>query len=79
MVRWLGPWLDALDGPAARHLARFVIDGPTDPGWEASEDHAGQVLAWARTEPVLFGLTLVGGVHLDDGMLGEALDVLLGS
>ena len=28
MVRWLGPWLDELDGPGAAHLATVVIARP---------------------------------------------------
>ncbi|MEM9564925.1 MAG: hypothetical protein AAGA93_20045 [Actinomycetota bacterium] len=81
MVRWLGPWLDELDGPGAVHLADVVLGGPdglSGPAWVGKEDEARQVLAWARTEPVVTGLTLVGGVHLGDGVLGDVLDRLLG-
>ncbi len=81
MVRWLGPWLDELDGPGAVHLSEVVLGGPdglSGPAWTGKEDEARQVLAWARTEPVVTGLTLVGGVHLGDGMLGDVLDRLLG-
>lgn len=77
MIRWLSPWLDELDGPAAHHLARTVIDGLDDPGWADRTDERDQILGWARTEPVIIGLTLVGGVHLDDGELGRALDRML--
>lgn len=81
MVRWFGPWLDELDGPAAGYLADVVLGGPdglSGAAWSGKEDEARQVLGWARTEPVVNGLTLVGGVHLDDGVLGDVLDRLLG-
>lgn len=81
MVRWLHPWLDLLDGPGAAHLASLVIGGPdglSGPAWVGKEDEARQVLGWTRTEPVVNGLTLIGGVHLDDGVLGDVLDRLIG-
>ncbi len=81
MVRWLGPWLDQLDGPGAVHLARVVLGGPdglAGPAWTDKSDQARQVLAWARTETVVNGLTLVGGVHLDDEVLDQVLDRLIG-
>ena len=81
MVRWLGPWLDEFDGPGAAHLAATVLGGPdglSGPAWHGKDDEARQVLAWARTEPVVTGLTLVGGVHLDAGVLGDVLDRLIG-
>lgn len=81
MVRWLGPWLAELDGPGANHLARVVLgghDGLSGPAWEGRSDEAGQLLSWARTETVLNGLTLVGGIHLDDGVLDRVLDRLIG-
>lgn len=81
MVRWLGPWLDELDGHGASHLATVVLGGPdglAGPAWIDKADEARQVLAWARTETVVNGLTLIGGVHLDDGVLGRVLDRLIG-
>lgn len=81
LVRWLHPWLDQLDGPGAPHLATLVVGGPdglSGPAWAGKEDEARQVLGWTRTEPVVNGLTLVGGVHLDDGVLGAVLDRLIG-
>lgn len=82
MVRWLGPWLDELDGPGAAHLARVVLGGPDGlvggPAWDGKADQARQVLGWARTETVINGLTLIGGVHLDDGVLDRVLDRLIG-
>lgn len=77
MVRWLGPWLDDLDGPAAGHLADVVISQLPEPEWRGYDDERSQVLAWCRTEPVVIGLTVVGGVHLSDGQLGAALDLML--
>lgn len=76
-VRWLGPWLDDLDGSSARHLAQIVIEQLPEPEWEGHEDARSQILGWARTEPVIIGLTVVGGIHLDDGQLGAALDQML--
>lgn len=79
LVRWLGPWLEDLDGPGARHLADVVIDQLSDPEWEDRSDQRTQILQWTRSEPVILGLTLVGGVHLDPGDLGRALDAMLES
>lgn len=76
-IRWLGPWLDDLDGPAARHLAEVVIGQLPEPEWEAIPDQRSQVLAWCRSEPVVIGLTVVGGTHLEEGQLGAALDQML--
>lgn len=76
-VRWLGPWLDDLDGPPAQHLAEVIISQLPEPEWEGCEDQRSQILGWSRTEPVIIGLTVVGGVHLDDGQLSEALDLML--
>lgn len=78
LVRWLGPWLADLDGPPARHLARLVRSGLATTGWSDQTDAAGQVLAWTRSEPVVFGLALVGGTHLGEGELSEVLDLLVG-
>ena len=81
LVRWLEPWLAALDGPGARHLAEVVVGGPdclSGPAWAGKADQAGQVLGWARTETVVNGLTLIGATHLDDGLLSDALDRLIG-
>lgn len=80
----LDRWLDELDGPGAVHLAELArddIDPETrrlrHPGWDGREDLATQVVAWARSEPVLLGLTLVGGSHLEPGLLPAALDRLV--
>lgn len=81
MVRWLGPWLEQLDGPGAAHLAAVVLGGPdglSGPAWVGKEDEARQVLGWARTETVVNGLTLIGGTHLDEGVLSAVLDRLIG-
>lgn len=80
----LDRWLDELDGAGAIHLAEVVrhdLD-PTSgllvhPGWAGLEDLSGQVVAWARSEPVIVGLTLIGGSHLDGDDLGQALDRLI--
>jgi hypothetical protein len=76
-IRWLGPWLEDLDGPAAQHLARIVIEQLPEAEWTTMEDQRQQILAWSRTEAVVIGLTVVGGVHLDDGQLSAALDLML--
>lgn len=78
LVRWLQPLLESLDGAGAEHLADLVISGLRSQGWERVPDRRSQVLGWCRTEPVVIGLTLVGGVHLAEGRLGHALDVMLG-
>jgi hypothetical protein len=78
LVRWLQPLLESLDGAGAEHLADLVMSGLRSPGWEQVPDRRSQVLGWCRTEPVVIGLTLVGGVHLAEGRLGNALDVMLG-
>jgi hypothetical protein len=77
MVRWLDPWIDALDGPGSGHLARMVVDGLDGPAWVDKADEAGQVLGWARTETVVNGLALVGAAQVDDELLGRALDRLI--
>lgn len=77
VIRWLQPWLEDLDGPGARHLALLVINELSSPRWAEVPDRREQVLAWTRSEPVLMGLTLVGGVHLEPGELSEALDRML--
>ncbi len=77
MVRWLEPWLAQLDGHGAAHLATVVLNGLDGPAWTGKTDQAGQVLAWARTETVVNGLTLIGGVHLDDDVLSDVLDALI--
>jgi hypothetical protein len=80
LIRWLEPWLDALDGPGAHHLADVILAGPaalTGPAWEGKADQAGQVLGWARTEPVVNGLALVGGVHLEADTLSRVLDAVI--
>ncbi len=71
---WLSVWLDELDGPAALHLADFVIDGSSHPAWSDRTDELGQLEAWTRSEPVIVGLTTIGGVHLPPGVLGKVLD-----
>jgi hypothetical protein len=76
-VRWLGPWLDDLDGPPAQHLAEVIITQLPESEWEGWEDQRSQILGWSRTEPVIIGLTVVGGAHLDDGQLSQALDLML--
>lgn len=76
-VRWLGPWLDDLDGPMARHLAQIVTEQLPEPEWAGIEDQRSQILGWVRTEPVIIGLTVVGGVHLEADHLSAALDHML--
>ncbi len=75
--RWLQPWLEDLDGPGARHFVALVADQLSSDRWAEVPDQREQVLAWTRSEPAVMGLTLVGGVHLDPGQLGLALDRML--
>lgn len=77
-------WLGELDGAGAIHLAELVchdldpVSGLlVHPGWAGLEDLSGQVVAWARSEPVIVGLTLIGGSHLDRDLLSDALDRLI--
>lgn len=77
LVRWLEPWLVDLDGPSARHLAALVLDGLDGEAWDEVPDKREQVFAWTASEPVIFGLTLVGGTHLEDGVLSDVLDRLV--
>ncbi len=77
MVRWFDPWLTALDGAGAVHLVDMVVDGLGGPAWDGKADKAAQVLGWARTEPVVTGLTMIGGVHVDPERFSVALDRLI--
>lgn len=74
MVRWLSVWMDHFDGPGALHLADLVLDGSDHPAWEGHDDRFRQVVAWTQSEPVVMGLTMVGGVHLGRERLGMVLD-----
>ncbi len=74
MVRWLSVWLDEFDGPAADHLADFVLEGSDHPAWQGYDDQYGQVVAWTQSEPVVMGVTLVGGIHLGPERLRAVLD-----
>ena len=81
MVRWFEPWLEQLDGPGAAHLGAIVVAGPaglTPEAWVGCEDQASQLFAWSRSETVVNGIALIGGVHLDDGMLDQVLERLIG-
>lgn len=80
----LDRWLHELDGAGAVHLAEVVRDHLDPeagrlihPGWDGFEDLATQVAAWARSDAVVLGLTVIGGAHLDPGLLSEALDRLI--
>lgn len=77
LVRWLQPLLEQLDGPAAVHLSEIVLQQLPHHSWNDRPDERSQILNWCRSEPVVMGLTVVGGVHLAPGVLGEALDLLL--
>lgn len=74
MVRWLSVWMDHFDGAGALHLADLVLEGSGHPAWIGYDDLYGQVEAWTRSEPVVMGLTLVGGVHVGRRRLGSVLD-----
>jgi hypothetical protein len=77
MVKWLSVWLDSLDGTGAEHLANFLIDGSSHAGWDGKSDERRQVLAWARSEAVVNGLTMVGGTHLQPGQMAMILDRII--
>ncbi len=77
LVRMLEPWIRDLDGPPARHLAALTLGRLRHPVWDGHDDARRQVAAWLQSEPVVMGITIVGGVHLDDGVLGDVLEVLL--
>lgn len=77
LVRWLGPWVEDFDGPGARHFAAMIIEGPSNDAWGIDPDLWTQVEGWASTETCIFGITMVGGIHLNDGQLSEVLDRLI--
>ena len=77
MVRWLDRWLSSLDGPGALHLADSILRPSNTDAWTAVPDARQQLEAWAASEPIIMGLTVVGGVHLDEGDLGRLLDRLI--
>lgn len=77
MVRWLEPWLGALDGPGALQLSAAILQPSQTEAWAGQPDARQQLQGWAGTEPVVMGLTIVGGVHLDEGDLADLLDLLL--
>lgn len=77
MVKWLRVWLDELDGPGARHLASFLIDGSDHDGWNGRSDERRQVLAWARSETVVNGLMMIGAAHLAPGQMAMILDKVI--
>ncbi len=77
LVRWLGPWLEDFDGPPARHFADMILGGMDTEAWTSAPDERGQVLAWAASEACVFGIALVGGVHLPDDQLSDVLDRLI--
>ena len=77
MVRWLEPWLGLLDGPGAPQLADSILRHTEAGAWAAVPDARSQLEAWARSEPVVMGIAVVGGVHLDEGDFGALLDRLV--
>ncbi len=77
MVRWLEPWIESLDGPGAQQLADAIIRPSNTRAWAGQRDARGQLEAWAASEPVVMGLAVVGGVHLNEGDFAELLDRLV--
>jgi hypothetical protein len=77
LVRWLGPWLEDFDGPPARHFADMILGGMHTPAWTSAPDERGQVLGWAASEACVFGIALVGGIHLPSDQLSDVLDKLI--
>lgn len=77
MVKWLTVWLEEIDGFGAEHLANFLIDGSDHPGWNGYDDERAQVRAWAQSETVVNGFTMIGGVHLEEGRMAKVLDEII--
>lgn len=77
MVKWLRVWLDELDGYGAQHLANFLIEGSDHPGWNGYDDERAQVRAWAQSETVVNGFTMIGGVHLEEGRMTKVLEEIV--
>lgn len=77
MVRWLEPWLGLLDGPGAPQLADSILRHTETDAWAAAPDARSQLESWARSEPVVMGIAVVGGVHLDEGDFGALMDRLV--
>lgn len=77
LVRWLGPWLEDFDGPAAKYFADLVLSDFAGPAWDTAADERGQVEGWAASEATVMGIALVGGIHLEEGQLSEVLDRLV--
>lgn len=77
MRHWFDPWLAELDGPGVLHLASVILDGRRSALWDGLDDEAGQVLAWARSETVLNGVTLIGAPHIPRDTFSRLLDVLI--
>ncbi|NNF52981.1 MAG: hypothetical protein HKN03_00920 [Acidimicrobiales bacterium] len=73
-IRWLGPWLEYLDGPAAQHLADFVINGSLHPAWVGFEDQYQQAVAWTQSETLINGITMVAGAYFEPGQMAEVLE-----
>ncbi len=77
LVRWLLPLLESLDGSGTLHVRDIVLGGLPGPGWREHQAARLEILGWCRSEPVVMGLAVVGGVHLAPGELGLLLDELL--
>lgn len=77
LVRWLHPWIEQFDGPGIEHLADLVLEGLHASAWADRPDARSQILGWTRTEPVVMGVALVGGTHLEHDRFSAVLDVLI--
>ncbi len=74
MVRWLGAWLEELDGPGAQHLADFIINGSSHPAWAGFEDQHQQAVAWTQSETLINGITMIAGTYFEPGQMAEILE-----
>lgn len=77
LAQWEQAWLADLDEWPAAHLVHLILIGLDSDPWAGIPGRRDEVRGWTRTEPVLFGLTMVAGAHLSEGELALVLDRLV--